>query len=180
MYESEFGATRALAEAVIRGLRSSGRGRSIDAQVVDSRDGMPDGWRDGLALLVIGVPTHARTLPTPASRQSALEWLGKPGSILHLEPGAEAPGVREWLAASDLTGIRAAVFSTRMDMPKLLSGSAGRALHRMVSKAGAELVEGPQDFLVQRDGRLVDHELDHAFEWGRVLAAAIPVAAAGA
>lgn len=174
VFESEFGATRSLAEAVARGLEAGGKLRSVDARVIDSRTGLPGDRRDDLGLLVIGVPTHGRTLPTPASRREAVGWPGKPGSILQLEPDAESAGVREWLAAADLTGIRTAVFATRMDMPRLLAGSAGPRLFRMASKAGAEPVEGPQDFLVQRDGRLVDHELDHAFEWGRVLAASIP------
>jgi len=178
VYESEFGATRALAEAVARGLQAAGQTRTVDAEVVDSRAGLPGGWRDDLWLLVIGAPTHARSLPTPTTRQSALDWPHKPGSILRLEQAADASGVREWLAGVDLTGVRTAVFATRMEMSRMLSGSAGPALARRATKAGATLVDGPQDFLVQRDGRLVDHELDHAFEWGRVLAASMPVPSA--
>jgi hypothetical protein len=171
IYESEFGATRAIAEAIGRGLAVAG-----EVEVVDSRRWREEEtWKDGLDLLVVGTPTHARTLPTPASRRQATEWTLRPGSTRRLERDAIEPGIREWLLHRDLDGLYVAAFATRADMSRLLAGSAAPRIARATVKNGATLVGGPQDFLVRKDGGLVDHELDHAFEWGRVLASAVPV-----
>lgn len=173
IYESEFGATRAIAEAIGRGIRASDA-PGIEVEVVDSRDVTAgDRWLDEVDLLVVGAPTHARSLPTPASRQQARTWPDKPGSRLRLEPGAEAAGVREWLTATDLNGLRVATFTTRMDMARILTGSAGPTLGRLIGRAGGAIIAGPQEFLVAKDGSPVAHELDHAYDWGRVLAAAV-------
>jgi hypothetical protein len=169
IYESEFGSTRAVAEAIGRGLATT-----AEVRVLDSRQwAEPAGWQSGTDLVVLGVPTHARSLPSPASRQQALDWPHRPGSTLKLERNADAAGVREWLAAQDLGGLYAAAFASRIDMAKLLAGSAAPRLARAIAKAGAVVIGGPQDFLVRKDGRLVEHELDHAYEWGRVLASTI-------
>lgn len=179
IYESEFGATRAVAEAICRGLSETGQLGELDAEVVDSRGlVLSDGWSDDVALVVIGAPTHARSLPTPASRQSALDWPHKPGSTLRLEPRADAAGVREWLANTDLRGVAITVFATRMDMSRLLAGSAAPRLARMVVKAGGRVVSAPQEFLVAKDGQLLAPELDRAYDWGRVLAGSLPNLAA--
>ena len=168
MYESEFGATRAIAEAISRGLRASGAPEAIDVDLIDSRDGaLGDGWTADLGLLVVGAPTHARGLPSPATRHAALDWPAKPGSRLRLEPHVEAAGMRERLEEVDLTGLPVATFITRMDMSRLLAGSAAPALGRLIGKAGGTIVAGPEEFLVAKDGSLVAHELDHAYEWGR-------------
>ena len=170
IYESEFGTTRAVAEAIGRGIATT-----ADVRVIDSRQwAEPAGWQNGLDLVVVGVPTHVRSLPSPASRQQALDWPLRPGSTLKLERNADAEGVREWLATQDLGGLYAAAFASRVDMAKLLAGSAAPRLARAIAKAGATVVGGPQDFLVRKDGQLVEHELDHAYEWGRVLASTVP------
>jgi len=167
LYESEFGATRAVAEAIGRGLATT-----AEVRVIDSREwAEPADWADHVDLVAIGGPTHARSLPSPSTRQAALDWPHRPGSTLRLERAADAFGVREWLASEDLGGLDVAAFATRIDMAKLLAGSAAPGIARAAAKAGAVLVGGPQDFLVRKDGHLVDHELDHAYEWGRVLAA---------
>lgn len=174
IYESEFGATRAVAEAIGRGLATTAEVRVIDSR----RWAEPAGWKDDVDLVVIGVPTHARSLPSPTTRQEALDWPHRRGSTLKLERDADADGIREWLATQDLDGLYAAAFASRIDMAKLLAGSAAPRLARAVSKAGAIVVGGPQDFLVRKDGQLVEHELDHAYEWGRVLASTVPEFAA--
>jgi hypothetical protein len=175
MYESEFGATRAVAEAISRGLRASGMPDGLDVEVLDTRGAdLPAGWPEEVALVVLGAPTHARSLPSPTSRQAALDWPHKLGSTLRLEPRADAAGMRELLKATDLAGVRVAPFVTRMNMSRLVGGSAAAALSRLVRGAGGVIVAGPQEFLVTKTGDLVEHELDHAYEWGRVLAASIP------
>ena len=181
VYESEFGATRGIADAIGRGLRAA-EGPDIEVEVIDSREVTAgDGWIDDVDLLVVGAPTHARSLPTPASRQQAQTWPDKPGSRLRLEPAAAADGMREWLTETDLNGLRVATFTTRMDMARILTGSAGPALGRLIGRAGGAIMAGPQEFLVAKDGSLVDHELDHAYDWGRVLGAAVaePVGSEG-
>jgi hypothetical protein len=169
VYESEFGATRKVAEEVARGIRDVG---IEEAELVDSRGWNPGAsWNDRVAFLVMGVPTHARTLPTPASRRAALAWPKRPGSTLQLEPGAADPGIREWLASADLQFIPTAVFATRRDLPRLLTGNAGRRLARLAELAGGSLILPPTDFLVKQNGSVPTEQLDLAYAWGRELAA---------
>jgi hypothetical protein len=169
VYESVFGATREVAEAIGRGLR-------VDGRHADTVRGGPSGddLVGGVDLLVIGAPTHARTLPSPASRHEALEWPHRPGRRRELERHAAAPGVREWLAATSLRGIPVAVFVTRSDTMRLLTGSAASRLAAAATKAGGCVMVPPQEFSVDRDGGLVEGELDRAQEWGRSLAELMP------
>src|SRR5690349_6508102 len=87
VYESVYGNTRAIAEAIAEGLG--------DAEVVpvhEAADHMLD-----TDLLVIGGPTHMHGLTTTRSRTIAVEAAHEDGSG-QVEPGAaEEPGLRAWL-----------------------------------------------------------------------------------
>ena len=61
VYESMFGNTKAIAEAI---------GEALAAEVVEVSDA-PDVLPDDVGLLVVGAPTHAFSLSRPATRQSA-------------------------------------------------------------------------------------------------------------
>jgi hypothetical protein len=166
VYESEFGATRAVAERIGRGL-----GAVAEVSVVDSRRWRDaDAWTTDLDLLVLGAPTHARRMPTPLSRQQVSERVLRPGNRLRLEPFSCAEGLREWIASHDLRGLQVAVFTTRVDMPRLLSGSAGRCIARAARRSGAVPMDAARDFLVRKDGALVDDALASAEQWGVSLA----------
>ena len=86
VYESMFGATRQVAEAVADGLSRSARCTVVevgDAPTVVDKD---------VDLLVIGAPTHAFGLSTPDTRHEAQKETNTPVISRDL-------GVREWLAA---------------------------------------------------------------------------------
>ncbi|HTL42675.1 MAG TPA: flavodoxin family protein [Pseudolysinimonas sp.] len=176
VFESEFGATRAVAEAIARGLDSV-----VDrVTLLDARDiaGGADAIR-GADLVVVGTPTHARMMPSARTRATAVTWPNRPGSTLTLQPHADAAGVREWLRSADLDGCYCAAFATRSPVPRILAGSASRGIARGLERAGGILVDERQDFLVRGDGAPVEGELDRAHDWGRTLAGSVPVAAAG-
>lgn len=176
VFESEFGATRAVAEAIGRGLDVT----ADRVTVVDARD-IVDGAEAirGADLVVVGTPTHARMMPSARTRATAVTWPSRPGSTLTLQPHADAAGVREWLRTADLDGCYCAAFATRSDVARILAGTASRGITRGLERAGGILIGERQDFLVRGDGALVEGELDRARDWGRTLAGSLPVSAAG-
>lgn len=173
IYESEFGATRRVADAIAEGLRVEVPAESKDVREIAAR------WTARPAeLVVIGAPTHGRTMPTPASREQAGLWPSRPGSSLVLEPNASLPGVREWLQAAHLDDVQVATFATRADFPRILAGTAARSIARAAVRRGAELVAVPMTFVVEKDGTVGEDELARAREWGKRLARHVLEAAA--
>ena len=65
VYESMFGNTEQVAEAIGEGLRSK-----VEAEVVRV-DRAPEVLPDSLDLLVVGGPTHAFSMSRPGTRESA-------------------------------------------------------------------------------------------------------------
>jgi hypothetical protein len=171
IYESEFGATRRIAEAVASGLASH-----VLTELRNVRELLLEHppWRPQPGdILVVGAPTHARGLPRPITRASALDWPKKPGSTLTLEPRALANGVREWLADADLQRTRVAAFATRAFAARILTGSAASAIARLAQRRGAELIARPKSFVVQPQGGVSKDELATARDWGRALSVEI-------
>jgi len=168
IYESEFGATRRIAEEVASGLASQ-----VLTDLHNVRDLILDDpqWQPKPAdLLVLGSPTHARTMPWPASRAQAQTWPHRPGSTLTLEPRALLNGIREWLDGAELPGQRVATFATRAGIPRLLSGSAAAALARAARRQGARIIARPKSFTVTKVQERFGPELARARDWGRALA----------
>src|SRR3974390_2827482 len=93
VYESMFGSTRAVAEAIAEGMANC-----AEVSVVPVGSAGPQ-CLEGVDLLVVGSPTHIHTLSRPKTRQLAVDQAAKPDSDVALEPGAEGQGVREWLGA---------------------------------------------------------------------------------
>jgi hypothetical protein len=164
IYESMFGSTRTLAEAIADGLRPIADVRVVRAAEADSR------VREGVDLIVAGAPTHAWSMPRANTRRGAPSYAAKPGSGLVLEPGAnEEPGVREWLKTLTPLQVDAAAFDTRINKPRLITGSASRAIGRALARRGAHLVAAPNSFLVDKRSHLIAGEVDRAREWGVLL-----------
>src|SRR5665213_3759470 len=87
VYESMFGNTRQIAEAVADGLKGS-----MDIEVLHA-DSVPGEGLGDLDLLVVGAPTHVRGMPRPGTRKGAPDNMSRPGSSLVLEPEADSrPG----------------------------------------------------------------------------------------
>lgn len=159
VYESMFGNTRQVAEAIAVGLMSH-----LAAEVVEV-GAAPAGAVDDVGLLVVGGPTHAFGMSRPATRRDAGEQATAPLA----SPGI---GVREWLERLEVTaGVAAATFDTRVDKPRV-PGSAAKAAAKRLRRLGARLVDPPTSFFVHgTPGPLLDDELERATRWGEALGA---------
>lgn len=166
-FESVYGNTRAIAEAVAEGLR---QGAEVTVRSHDEADSAELGAAD---VLVVGAPTHMHGLPTSLSRKMAAKASDEEG--LPLDPSATAePGIRSWLSDQTGDGRAAAAFDTRVDKSPALTGSAARAIGKRMRRRGFKLAVEPESFFVEdSEGPLADGELDRAREWGRSIARAV-------
>ncbi len=163
VYESMFGGTRQVAEAIEKGL-----GAGVDTLVVGV-DGAP-AVVDNFDLVVVGGPTHAWGMSWPSTRRGASLRVAKPDSDLVLEPGADTgPGVREWLKTIGASHAKAAAFDTRINSRVLFTGRASRAVARQLSRHGLSVVVPPESFLVDNKSHLLSGEIERARRWGEQL-----------
>jgi hypothetical protein len=160
VYESSFGNTRKVAQAIAEGFQNEG----IDVLLLSVDDPVPA--LDDVELVVVGAPTHVHGLSSTRSREAALEQAGA-------EREASGIGVRGWLKELPPgEGRCAATFDTRLRKPVLLVGSAAKGVARRLEHRGFELLVPPESFFVgSGDGTpLEEGELERAGEWARVLA----------
>jgi Flavodoxin domain len=164
VFESVYGNTRAVAEAVAEGLQPLGDVRispvhEAASALVEDAD-----------VLVVGGPTHMHGLATSQSRRLAIQAGEEDG--VEVEAGArEEPGLRRWLSERSGRGAKAASFDTRLDRSPLLTGVAARGIARRLRRRGYELIGDPESFLVEdSEGPLVEGELGRARAWGAHLA----------
>ncbi len=165
VYESVFGNTHAIAEAVAEGL-----GGVPVLSVHEAIERAED-----LDLLVVGGPTHAHGLATDRTRHIAVEHAHEGA---HVEPDAtEEPGLRSWLGDLHCTaGCRAAAFDTRADGVPLVTGSAARGIARRLQHHGLDVL-ATESFVVKgTEGPLKSGELERARAWGGKLAHSMPAA----
>lgn len=166
VFESMYGNTRTVAQAVAEGLRGA-----MDVELVEV-GAAPRTVGEDVDLLVVGAPTHAHGLSKPETRRNAA---GKATSGL-VSPGI---GLREWLG--DLRGdprILAAAFDTTLKGPRLLWGSAAEAADRRLRSRGFDVVAPPERFHVKGPlGPVYDilekGEVERARAWGEGLAARV-------
>ena len=171
VYESLYGNTQKIAEAIVAGMQPW-----IDAEAVRVGDAAPD-LIDRAALVVVGGPTHAWGMSRRRTRRVAADDVAKHGGAV--ARGAVEIGVREWLFDVDGKGHRSAAFDTRFDKPRMLTGSAVRAIERGLLAADFTIFSRPRSFVVSgSSGPLADGELDRAREWGETMGRAV-VAAEG-
>ncbi|HEX2498254.1 MAG TPA: flavodoxin domain-containing protein [Actinomycetes bacterium] len=164
VYESMFGNTRRIAEAIAAGLEMSAQ---VDLVAVGSA---PAVLADDLDLVVVGGPTHAHGMTRPGTRTSAAEQAADT-----VTPAGT--GLRDWLEAiRPRPGLAAATFDTRFDKPGWLTGSAARGAAKRLQRSGCRLVASPESFYVLgTTGPVQDGELDRAYDWGRALGSQHPV-----
>ncbi|MEU2091317.1 flavodoxin domain-containing protein [Nocardia beijingensis] len=158
VYESMFGNTAAIAEAIAQGLREH-----VEVEVVNVVAAAE--VCATVNLLVVGGPTHAFGLSRPQTRRDAAK--------LTNAPVATAIGVREWLAAAlpVSAGHRALAFGTKVAKPPWLAGSAARGIGKRLCRLGYSLADQPVDFLVaDTTGPLIPGELDRARVWATRIA----------
>jgi flavodoxin len=142
VYGSRSGNTRQVAGAIAAALEERGPVRLVAVE-----DASATVW-DHCDLLVVGGPTEGR----------------------HLTPPVRAFFDR--LPAHALRELHAAAFDTRLDWPRLLSGSAASGIRRRLVEMGATIVAPPESFKVSDQPRLIHGELERARVWARSVAAA--------
>lgn len=156
MYESIWGNTEAIARAVAAGI-------GHDVEIV-STDDAPPTLPDDVDLVVVGGPTHAFSMSSMTTRESARQ-----------QGAASIPlrGIREWLEGlpAPTRRVRVATFDTRTVAPRLPGSAAKKAMKRLVA-LGLEPAAKPETFGVHGyDGPLADGEEERANAWGASLAA---------
>ena len=167
VYESLFGNTRQVAEAIAEGVRAV----APEAQVSCVR--ATEANRDvamGADLLAVGGPTHLCGLSSGVSRRIGLkaEQVAAAREAGHpVEPGSAGPGVRDWFMAlpKAAAGSLGAAFDTRTDI--LVADCAADGIARRLRRHGYELVAEPEGFVIDHaQGPLRDGERDRARAWG--------------
>jgi hypothetical protein len=162
VYESMFGNTRMIAEAVAGGLAATGS--SVGGVGLVAVEEAPATLPEDVDLLVVGGPTHAFGMTREQTRRDAAT---RPGAL-----AAGRIGIREWLAGLEVSraGASAAAFDTRVRRPRV-PGSAARGVARRLRSLGLDLVVPPATFWVRgTEGPLYDGERERAGEWGSSLA----------
>jgi hypothetical protein len=162
VYESMYGNTHLIAEAIARGMPEAA---ALSVEQVAGHN------LDGCELLVAGAPTVGHTLSHEGARRAAINSARRPDSGLDLDPSAEGAGLREWLESLGQRGGRAAAFDTRVDKPTLFTGRAAKTIGKLLHRHGYELVAEPESFLVGADFHLLPGEAERAEQWGRLLVA---------
>ncbi|WP_034621399.1 hypothetical protein [Cellulomonas sp. URHE0023] len=161
VYESSFGNTGLVAEAVWRGLADH-----VEDAALRRVDVAPTRLDPSVQLLVVGGPTQAFGLSRPSTRADAEAKAG--ASVTGV-----STGVREWLHQLEQPNrpVYSATFDTRIHSPHV-PGSAAVGAWRLLSKGGFELTAEAESFWVTGlRGPLRDGELDRAYEWGVSLSA---------
>lgn len=160
VYESVFGNTHHVAEAVASGL---GDRYEVDLVPVDEADADRVAGAD---LLVVGGPTHAHGMAWASSKQQGARDEQAKGPDGHeVDEQAFGESLRDWFHHQRGHG-RAAAFDTRFDGPPPLTGSAAKGIGRRLRHHGWELAADPESFLVDKENELVPGELDRARAWG--------------
>ncbi|HZP91066.1 MAG TPA: flavodoxin domain-containing protein [Actinomycetota bacterium] len=166
VYESLYGNTAAIGEAIAEGLRASGLETESGpiSRISPERAATFD-------LLVVGGPTHQHGMSKPATRRTAVE----DAANAFADPTVE-PGLSEWLTTlPESEGRLGAAFDTRIDKPVFLTGSAAKGIAPRLQGSGFRLLTRPESFLVTMKNRLREGEIDRARRWGTELGELAPV-----
>jgi Flavodoxin domain len=167
IYESMYGNTHLVADAIGAGLRAA-----FDVSVVPVSHASAAVLADA-DLVVVGGPTHAHGMSRTATRKAAARAADKPASPLRVEPDALGPGLRDWFSSLGHYRVTAAAFDTRVHGPAALTGRASKGVARSLRAHGFDVVAQPESFLVTKQDRLQPQEIARARDWGTRLAASI-------
>ena len=139
-YDSQYGNTELIAQAIADTLGEFGEARAVRLD-----PGHPVELQ-GVDMFIVGCPTQGWR-PTPAI-QSFLEEV----------------------SSEELRSLAVACFDTRFRLPRLMTGSAARVIARTLQEKGVSLLVEPESFFVKgTQGPLRDGELDRAAAWARML-----------
>lgn len=159
VYESMFGNTKLIAEAVADALSTKAKVDLREVSVAPVRIGAD------VDLLVVGGPTHAFGLSSTSTRRSAAQQTTGPMMSTGI-------GLREWLDwvliddAPEGHRLEAAAFDTRVRHPRV-PGSAAKRVQKRLRRLGRHIVVPTETFYVDGSlGPLMDGEQARAREWG--------------
>lgn len=154
VYESVFGNTEQIAQAI-------GRALGADARVVRVTEVTPDQLA-GLDLLVVGSPTRGFK-PMP----SVVEFLtGIPDGALN---GTKVAAFDTRIDPSDVKGFGGIILRPMIS----IFGYAAKPIADRLQAKGGQLIAAPEGFIVMdREGPLKPGELDRAAAWAGRLAGA--------
>ncbi|MCX5208221.1 flavodoxin domain-containing protein [Kitasatospora sp. NBC_00240] len=168
VYESMYGNTREIAEAIAEGVHQADPAAAVDC--IPVAEATTDATRSA-DLLVVGGPTHMHGMSSGLSRRMAASAEGhKEGreeAAAEARETVEGPGLRAWFHDLPTTepGTYAAAFDTRVAMPR--SGGAANGIAHRLSHHHYDVVAEPEGFIVEgNDGPLRAGELDRARAWG--------------
>jgi hypothetical protein len=192
VYESMFGNTRKVAEAISDGVREAYPDAHVECVAVGRASAE---LIYSTNLLIVGGPTHLRRMTTDFSRKRQIsrekkaEAKGDPPR--ELEPEAEGPGLREWfyLLWPAKGWSHAAAFDTRVGSVLVPPGGACYGIARKLRRHGYELVRRPRlldwpqlrghgyELVTNAEGFILDGafgplragEIERAKEWGAQL-----------
>jgi len=140
VYDSQYGNTERIAQAIVDALRAAGQARAI--RVADADPVV----LQGVDLLVVGSPTQGWR-PTPA--------------VQHFLEQVSAASIRDLVIAC---------FDTRFRKPRWMTGSAAERMARTMRRRGGELLLEPESFFVQgTEGPLDSGEIGRAADWALLL-----------
>ena len=164
VFESMYGNTRHIAEAIADGLRWS-----MPTEAVLARDAAGMDLVD-VELVVVGGPTHAWGLSSKRTREGAKQDAAKhPDHIL--DAAQPSIGIREWLENAHFHHqCRGVSFDTRLDKPQALTGSAAKSIERRFHRVGLTSFDKPHSFKVTgMAGPLAPGEIERAAQWGEAM-----------
>jgi hypothetical protein len=156
VFESLWGNTEQVAREIAGGIGG-------DTQVWEASSA-PDSLGPDVTLVVVGGPTHAFSMSTASTRESARQ------QGAHRVPSR---GIREWIQEQTPAdrAVTVATFDTRTVSPRLPGSAAKKAMKRLVA-LGFRPVAKPESFGVHGyGGPVAEGELERARRWGADLAA---------
>ena len=160
VYESMYGNTHAVAEAIAQGI-----GSEADVRSVHEVGSLPA----DVDLLVVGGPTHMHGLSSGMSRKMSASAAKEDGRASVEPPATEGPGLRAWLHSLETASGQAAAFDTRLDRSPHLTGSAARGIARRLGHQGYTVAATASFVVDDGEGPPADGELDRARAWGTEL-----------
>src|SRR3954447_10442723 len=158
VYESMFGNTEQIAEAVAAGLEKSMQVELHEVQRAPSES------VEKATLVVAGGPTHAFSMTRESTRADAVRQGARHGS--------ESTGLREWLESlpRGRHAPKVATFDTPAGKVRHLPRSAAKSAAKAAHRHGFQSAAKPQSFYVDDiSGPLLEGELERAEAWGAEL-----------
>ena len=140
VYDSQYGNTERVAQAIADALRAVGHARAARA------DTLTPLALDQLDLLVIGCPTHG--------------WNATPATHAFVDQ----------VPAEQWHNLAVACFDTRFPLPRWMTGSAAHVIGAKLQALGIRLLVPPESFFIRgKRGPLPADELNRAVGWARML-----------